>query len=172
MRNAVTDDNNDSSNERIEVLHNKETIVHTYLQTLHNAKKWDYFAETKSLSLVPLAIESLNEALIDAKSRGIKLRFITEIAKDNICHSKDTMKIAELKHLEGVRGNFAMSDTEYIATTVTGVESDSITIPYDIYSNVKEDIKQHHYVFEIIWNKAIPAEQKISEIEEGAVIER
>ncbi|MGB6592804.1 MAG: hypothetical protein WA323_04260 [Candidatus Nitrosopolaris sp.] len=92
MRNAVTDDNNDSSNERIEVLHNKETIVHTYLQTLHNAKKWDYFAETKSLSLVPLAIESLNEALIDAKSRGIKLRFITEIAKDNICHSKDTIK--------------------------------------------------------------------------------
>lgn len=42
---------NDTSNERIEVLHNKEIIVNTYLQALHNAKKWDYFAETKSLSL-------------------------------------------------------------------------------------------------------------------------
>ena len=117
-------------------------------------------------------MESLNEALIDAKSRGIKLRFITEIAKDNICHCKDTMKIAEVRHLDGVRGNFAVSDTEYIATTVTGVESHSITTPYAIYSNVKEDIKQQHYVFEILWNKAIPAEQKISEIEEGTVIER
>lgn len=59
-----------------------------------------------------------------------------------------------------------MSDTEYIATNATGVESDAITIPYAIYSNVKEDIKQQHYVFDILWNKAIPAEQKIREIEE------
>ncbi|MFZ0512992.1 MAG: HAMP domain-containing sensor histidine kinase [Candidatus Nitrosopolaris sp.] len=173
MTNAVTDANNDSNNERIEVLRNKEIIVSTHLQALHNANKWDYFAETKSLLLVPLAIESLEEALIDAKSRGIKLRFITEITKDNISRCKDTMKIAEVRHLDGVQGNFAVSDTEYIATnTVTGVESHSITIPYAIYSNVKEDIKQQHYVFEILWNKAIPAEQKIREIEEGAVIER
>jgi hypothetical protein len=160
---------NDTSNERIEVLHNKEIIVSTYLQALHNAKKWDYFAETKSLSLVPLAIQSLDEALIDAKNRGIKLRFITEITKDNISHCKDAMKIAELKHLDGVQGNFVVSDTEYIATNPTAVESDSITIPYAIYSNVKKDIKQQDYVFEILWNKAIPAEQKIREIEEGIV---
>ena len=139
---AGADANNDTSNERIEVLRNKEIVVRAYLQALHNANKWDYFAETNLLSLVPLAIQSLYEALIDAKSRGIKLRFITEIAKDNICYCKDIMKIAELKHLEGVRGNFAVSDTEYIATTVTGVESHSITTPYAIYSNVKEDIKQ------------------------------
>ncbi|HXP49860.1 MAG TPA: histidine kinase dimerization/phospho-acceptor domain-containing protein, partial [Bacteroidia bacterium] len=167
MTNGVTDANNDT--EKIEVLRNKEIIVSTYLQALHNANKWDCFAETKSLPLVPLAIGSLNDALIDAKSRGIKLRFITEITKDNISHCKEIMKIAELKHLEGVRGNFAVSDTEYIATTVTGVESPSITIPYAIYSNIKEDIKQQHYMFEILWNKAIPAEQKIREIEEGIV---
>ena len=125
--------------------------------------------ETKSLSLVPLAIESLEEALIDAKNRGIKLRFITEITKDNISHCKDAMKIAELKHLDGVRGNFVVSDTEYIATNPTAVESDSTTIPYAIYSNVKKDIKQQDYVFEILWNKAIPAEQKIRDIEEGIV---
>ena len=169
LRNAVTDANNNSSNERIEVLRNKETIVITYVRALHNAKKWDYFVETRSLSLVPLAIQSLEEALIDAKRRDIKLRFITEITKDNISHCKDAMKIAELKHLDGVRGNFVVSDTEYIATNPTAVEWESITIPYAIYSNVKEDIKQQDYVFEILWNKAIPAEQKIREIEEGIV---
>jgi len=148
LRNALREANNDTSNERIEVLRNKEIIVSTYLQALNNANRWDYFAETKSLSLVPLAIESLEEALIDAKRRGTKLRFITEITKDNISHCKDAMKIAELKHLDGVRGNFVVSDTEYIATNATAVESDSITIPYAIYSNVKEDLKQQHYVFE------------------------
>jgi hypothetical protein len=89
-------------NERIEVLHNKDIIVNTYLRALHNANKWDYFAETKLL--VPLGMGSLNEALVDAKNRGIRLRFITEITKDNVSRCKDTMKIAELKHLEGVRG--------------------------------------------------------------------
>ena len=84
MTNAAADANNDTSNESIVVLSNKDIILNAYLQALHNAKKWDYFAETKSLSLVPLAIESLEEALIDAKRRGIKLRFITEITKDNI----------------------------------------------------------------------------------------
>ena len=80
----AADTNNDTSNERIEVLRNKEIILSRYLQALRNANKWDYFVETKSFPLVPLAIESLEEALIDAEKRGIKLRFITEITKDNI----------------------------------------------------------------------------------------
>jgi two-component system, OmpR family, sensor histidine kinase VicK len=32
---------------------------------------------------------------------------------------------------------------------------------------VIEDIQQQQYVFEILWNKATPAEQRIKEIEEG-----
>ena len=34
---------------------------------------------------------------------------------------------------------------------------------------MKEDVQQQQYVFEILWNKAIPAEQKIREIEEGVI---
>jgi HKD family nuclease len=78
------DTKKDTRNERIEVLYNKEIIVNTYLQALHNANRWDYFMETKSSLLVPLGIESLNEALIDAKNRGLRLRSITEITKDNV----------------------------------------------------------------------------------------
>jgi two-component system sensor histidine kinase VicK len=167
------DANKDATNERIEVIRNKEIIVNTYLQALHNARKWDYFAEFKSLLIVPFAIKSLKKALIDAKGRGVRLRFVTEITKDNINQCKEAMKIAELRHLDGVRGNFAVSETEYIATTsATGVDSQTITIPYVIYSNVKQDILQQHYVFEILWSKAIPAEQKIRAIEEESVIEK
>jgi len=39
------------------------------------------------------------------------------------------------------------------------------TVPHAVYSNVKEDVQQQQYVLEIIlWNKEIPAEQKIREI--------
>ena len=36
-----------------------------------------------------------------------------------------------------------------------------------IYSNVKYFVEQQKYVFESFWNKAIPAAQRIREIEEG-----
>lgn len=34
---------------------------------------------------------------------------------------------------------------------------------------MKEDVHQQQYVFEILWDKAIPADQKIREIEEGVI---
>ena len=36
-----------------------------------------------------------------------------------------------------------------------------------IYSNVKDFIEQHHYLFETLWDRSMPAELKIREIEEG-----
>jgi hypothetical protein len=39
-----------------------------------------------------------------------------------------------------------------------------------IYSNVKEIVEhQQQYVFDSFWSRAIPADQKIKEIEEGIV---
>ena len=165
------DVNNDATVGRIEVLRNTDSIIHTYSQAIHNAKsKWDYSADIKSLSFV-FAIEPIKKALLDAKrSRDLIIRFVTEITRDNIPYCKEMMKIGNVRHLNGVKGNFGISETEYIATAAP-VRSEPM-IPHAIYSNVKEDLKQQHYIFEILWNKAIPAEQKIREIEEGSVIEK
>jgi signal transduction histidine kinase len=38
-----------------------------------------------------------------------------------------------------------------------------------IYSNVKEVVEQGQYIFDTLWNAAIPAQKKIREIEEGIV---
>ncbi|MDQ6866707.1 MAG: hypothetical protein M3044_23160 [Thermoproteota archaeon] len=177
-----------SNNARIEVLRNTENIVNAYLQIFRNSKsKWDYYADVKS---VILPIDTIEKALIDTKARGIKLRFITEITADNCHHCKEViMKIGEVRHLDGVKGNFGVSDTEYIATstmmewqiesaTTTTTATPETTIPetttatkalpsHAVYSNVKEDIQQHQYLFNTLWNKGTPAQQKIREIEEG-----
>ena len=166
-----------SNNTRIEVLHNTENIVNAYLQIFRNSKsKWDYYADVKS---VILPINTIEKALIDTKARGIKLRFITEITKDNCHRCKEViMKIGELRHLDGVKGNFCVSDTEYIATSTmleSQIESTAQATPatttalpsHAVYSNVKEDIQQHQYLFNTLWNKGTPAVQKIREIEEG-----
>ena len=173
----MTSDINKTNVERIEVLHGTEIIINTHLHILHNAnRRWDYFADVKSLSVVPLAFEAIKKAMLEAKARATRLRFITEITKENIFYAKEFMESVELRHLDGVKGNFGVSDAEYIAISTTDTISTSITesksitrttIPHAVYSNVIEDIQQQQYVFEILWNKATPAEQRIIEIEEG-----
>jgi signal transduction histidine kinase len=75
------------------------------------------------------------------------------------------MKIVyELRHLEGIRGNFGVSESDYIATAI---QQEGRPIPQLIHSNARAMIEQQQYFFETLWNKAIPAEQRIREIEEG-----
>src|SRR5215471_5470920 len=167
----MTNEINKTNPGRIEVIHDSDTIIDIYVHILHNARsRWDYFAEARSLLVVPLAFEAIKKALLEAKARATRLRFITEITKEDISYTKDFMEIVELRHLDGVKGNFGVSDSEYIAISTTDAglsEKRSTTIPHAVYSNVIEDIQQQQYVFEILWDKATPAEQRIREIEEG-----
>jgi len=168
----MTNEINKTDPGRIEVIRDSDAIIDTYVHILHNARsRWDYFAEARSLLVVPLAFEAIKKALLEAKARATRLRFITEITKENISYTKDFMEIVELRHLDGVKGNFGVSDSEYIAISTADVslseKSLTTTIPHAVYSNVIEDIQQQQYVFKILWDKAMPAEQRIREIEEG-----
>ena len=112
------------------------------------------------------------ERLSAAKDRGVKFRYVTEITKDNIYYCKEMLKFAsEIRHLDGIKGNFEVSDKqEYVAATRLQKEAEE-QIPQLIHSNVKEVVEQQQYVFESFWNRAIPSEQKIRELEYGVIPE-
>jgi signal transduction histidine kinase len=116
----------------------------------------------------PLAIliEPIKKAFIDAKSRDVRLRYLTEITKDNIDYCKVlTTIVDDLRHLDGIKGNFMISEMEYLAPLIL-YEKGKIASQV-IYSNAEEIVEQQQYIFDTLWRKAIPAEQKIREIEEG-----
>src|SRR5215207_3188236 len=69
------------------------------------------------------------------------------------------------RHLDGIKGNLYLGDTAYIAPATFHEKGASL-----IYSNVKEIIGHQRYLFETLWNKAIPAEQRINEIEKGVTL--
>jgi signal transduction histidine kinase len=73
--------------------------------------------------------------------------------------------VDELRHLDGIKGNFMISESEYLAPLVL-FEKGKIASQI-IYSNVKEIVDQHQYVFDTLWSKANSAQQRIKEIEEG-----
>jgi two-component system sensor histidine kinase VicK len=80
------------------------------------------------------------------------------------------LKFAEIRHLDGVKGNFEVSDIkEYVAATT--LQSANKPMPQLIYSNVKEIVEQQQYVFDTLWSRAIPSEEKIKEIEYGIIPE-
>jgi two-component system, OmpR family, sensor histidine kinase VicK len=111
-------------------------------------------------------LKPVRDGFIQLKNRGIKVRFITEITKENLYYSKQLMKNVELRHLDGIKGNFGISDgVEYRASPTSKQEG----IPSEyIISTVKSFVEQQQYFFETLWSKAIPATQRIKEIEKGS----
>jgi signal transduction histidine kinase len=76
------------------------------------------------------------------------------------------MKIAELRHLDRIRGNFGISDgRDYRATASIQQGQPPVQA---IRSTIKTFVDQQQYFFDTLWNKAIPADKRIREIEEGA----
>src|SRR5215469_13575654 len=112
-----------------------------------------------------LGIESIRKSFLDAKTRDVKLRYITEITTENISYCKELMKIADVRHLDGIKGNFMVSEKEYLAPAASNNTSN--TASQIIYTNLQEIVEQQQYMFETLWSKAIPSEQRIREVEEG-----
>ena len=62
---------------------------------------------------------------------------------------------------------FMISETEYLAPATLHEKVKPAS--QIIYSNVKEIVEQQQYIFDTLWNKALPAEEKFREIEEGVL---
>jgi two-component system, OmpR family, sensor histidine kinase VicK len=73
-----------------------------------------------------------------------------------------TATTIELRHLDENEANFAANEIECLGFVTMQKELLQAT-----YTNNSEVVQQQQSLFEILWNKAIPAENKIREIEEG-----
>ncbi len=141
------------------------------LQFLSKSKTISSCGDYKTPSLV-IEVKDYLEILSKIKKSDIKLRYIVDITKDNVNYCKELIKFAdEVRHLDGIKTNFSVSESEYIASSTLSQELYSPE-PFQqiIYSNVPDIVEQQKYVFESFWNKAILAEDRVREIEEGVAL--
>jgi signal transduction histidine kinase len=152
--------------EKTEVLYNPDEIVRRTVEQCNTLKfTMDSCTDVNGPSMLVIPNHPVTNACIDMKNRGVKMRFITEITKDNIKYCRQLMKIAEIRHLDEVKGNFGIGDKRVYHAGATSSESGP---PSElIVSTVKAIVDQQQYFFEMLWYRAIPAEQRIKEIEEG-----
>ena len=154
------------SSERNELVYGEENVVNEELRFFSASKKRIDTCMDNSRPSLATGIESIKNSFLEAKRRGVQLRYLTEITQQNISSCKKLMLIVdEVRHVDGLKGNFMVSEKEYLAPSS----------PYDntkpasrlFYSNMKDTVEQHQYLFQVLWNKAISAHERIKEIEEG-----
>jgi signal transduction histidine kinase len=149
--------------ESTEILRGVEDTTRAVVLFFTNANWVNVCADSLAPS-VAMGVEPIKECYENLKSRQVKVRWITEITKDNLSYCRALMQYAELRHLDGIKGNFGVSDTAYIATATLNKAQPVAEL---IYSTAKSVIEQNKNIFDTLWSKAIVAEDRIREIEEG-----
>jgi two-component system sensor histidine kinase VicK len=153
-----------TSSERTEIWYGIDNIISRSLEVLSKIQTtYDLCLDSTGVSPI-LEIEPIKKAYFILRDRGVNMRIITEITTANISYCKEIMRIGDLRHLEGIKGNFVIADRAKYAGIANTYEG---KIPQLINSNVSAFVEQQQYFFEMLWNKSIPAKQRIKEIEEG-----
>jgi two-component system, OmpR family, sensor histidine kinase VicK len=156
-----------TSGERTEVIYGVENVTKFSTDGLSLVENRIDVCGDYNMPSVILASKEVRNGYFELNKRGIKIRWITDVIHENISSCKEIMKIAELRHIDGVKGGFVVADEKvYVATAMLQSEKPVTQL---IYSNVKAIVEQQQYMFNALWNKAIPAERKIREIEEGII---
>ena len=149
----------------IEIIQGTENVINRALHGLSWVReRFDSCFDRLGPSVI-VTIEPIWKKLIYLRDRGVKIRFLTEITKENISYCKEYIKIAEVRHFDGVRADFAILDGKEYQSTIIYEESQPVM--HLIASSIKSFVDQHQYIFNTLWIGAIPAEQKIKEIEQG-----
>jgi two-component system sensor histidine kinase VicK len=164
------EDDDDYVTEKTEVIYGAENVFNRAMQGIPLAKETIDLCGEEDGSSAIVANEPILERYIEASKRGVRIRQITEITKNNILDCKKLMDCMELRHLDGLYGYFVIVDGKEFISHAYGQEGKSF--PHMVTSTVKVFVQQQQYFFNTLWEKAIPAEQRIKEIEEGRTPEK
>jgi two-component system, OmpR family, sensor histidine kinase VicK len=148
-----------------EIVYGNEKIVDRIVQFMQKAQRRIDICVDNTQSLLVIEFKQIRDAFIDAKRRGITIRYITEITKTNLGYCRELMSIVdELRHLDGVKGNFCVTEQEYVAPSTFHKKERGKFAKWMICSNVKEIVEHQQYVFDSFWNTSSSAERKLTEI--------
>jgi two-component system, OmpR family, sensor histidine kinase VicK len=152
----------------------EQNAVDAISQCFANADRIDSCGNYKVPYIIFKAYRQLSPELKERVKR-IKLRLLTDINEDNITYCKEIMKFAlEVRHLSGIKANLSVTNAEYLSLVTPNeaqLQSSNNISTHIIYSNVKEIVEQQQYLFDNLWDKSAPAEQRIKELEKGVQAE-
>jgi two-component system, OmpR family, sensor histidine kinase VicK len=152
--------------ERTEILHGAESILNFIVPRYALIKRsidacFDYAGPSLMTTTEPIWQE-----LLKCQKRGVKIRLLTDIEKDNVIYCKKflTLRNSELRHLDNVKGNFGIADRKECLEHAASNEGEPAT--HAIFTTVRGIVESRLFLFDNLWKKGITAEDRIKEIEE------
>jgi len=151
-----------------QVIFGKRNAVNTELGIFKRANKRIDTCMTYTRPSLAVSIKQIRDAFLSAKRRGVRLRYITEINHQNFEDCKVLLGIVdELRHLDGVKTNFMISELEYLAPLIQE-KSEAIALEH-IYSDTVQIVEHGRCIFDTLWSKSISAEERIRQLQEDAI---
>lgn len=150
--------------EDIRVVDGKD-IPKTISGVISNLRKGlDCYFDSKSLSIMSIMLSSNAQRMLELKSRGTRLRCITEINRDNLSKCNEIMKHFELLHTSCLTGSFLIADgQEYLGYLIDGQGAEKL-----LHINNSSFVASQQFLFSTMIDKALPAHQRIIELGRGS----
>ena len=116
--------------------------------------KWaaKYYVET---------LEFIKQKMV--KERGISCKLLVDANSENIDFLK-TLDFLEIRHLEGLRGNFGLYD-ERLYMVVIMQDKDDDRLLQTFFSNSKPLVEKQMCIYNDLWNMGKPLSSRIKELE-------
>lgn len=150
------------------VIIGKSNAINTELEIFKKANIRIDTCMTYTRPSLAISIKQIKDAFLSAKRRGVKLRYITEINHHNFEDCKVLLGIVdELRHLDGIKTNFMISEEEYLAPLIQE-KSEAIASEH-IYSDMLQIVEHGRCIFDTLWSKSISAEERFRQIEEDVI---
>ena len=155
----------DSQHGLTKILHGVTATTNARLELINGASSTLCICDEAFGTVALVQADVVKNAIKKAsEKRGVRVRFITEIVQENLQSCKELMEYVELRHVEGVKGNYAVSESQYYAFAPLK----EARLPTEtILSSALPIVEQNQYVFDVLWNRSEAALDRIRELEEG-----
>lgn len=151
--------------ETVEIIRGSENLENLVLATLSGIREsFDSCLDHIGPSMQVGNVQQWN-TISQLKNKGIKLRLITEVTKENLSYCKKMIKHAEVRHIDAAKGNFMICDKKKYLVYITQNEEKLTT--QLLYCNITSFVDTQQYLFDNLWSRAIPVRDKIKELELG-----
>ena len=152
--------NTNKDTDLIKVITGSENITNFMLQSYPRAKeKMDTCYDSMGPDIISTD-KRIMKAVLELINRGIKIRLITDVTKENIDYCKELLKVSEIRHIEGIKGNFGIIDEKEYVIHLINKESEAPS--QIIYSNDIRSAEAQQFLFNTLWKNAIPIEERIT----------
>lgn len=157
--------------EKVEILRGNETI---YEATKDASKRAKQEICTISTEFSPERAAKFGTTSVDRAmaNKGAKLRYIFPITEKNVELIKKFMEFAEVRHIDFTPIRVRIVDDKTCFVRYGGEEFTLLSEQVCICSSASNYVSTMKSYFEHVWVEAIPAEERIRELETGKPVEK